>query len=465
MRYMLNLKVKTTLFILAFSLNVFASIDISDLNSTPFTIATESFDEDDFTDGLLLVVSTDVNFFFSDDFNISTEVGFSVGVGESRFVRFDLIGAKFGFLNPVLDLGSGSSGFNGTISDGGVDETFIIFEITDSSSPIQRDDVLNLSVLYNVKSDQDVVASYRLYETSAGAVNEIPELLLASESATLFQFSSGFQSDFSQSNNVVATVSSNFTEFDSSSTKTNSSTIGQLGSFNVNDLVVPGVVNTRSWPIDIDLFIDTSLNAAQVTIEGHFSVGTFSVSESECGITPVVNPAAVFANSDNTELTVTPVDITKELFFCLDVTDVTDNEQQILPSEYTILISPLVEGIDINDNIGEVSYNTTAIEVPYITTFSDYRQRILIVNKSDTDAVYSVDFIAERGIRYTEGQAANGIAVANQVTLILTDDLVELTNGNRVAAIIEIELDDASVAAATQIVNSLSGEVETLILH
>lgn len=458
---MLNKKILAAAIAVAFSSGASAVVDLNADDPGTLTVATESFDSSDFVDDLLPITDTGG----TNALDIQTEVGFSVAAGESRFARFDLTGAEFGDTPVLTAVDSGGvaiTGFASTISE--IEDSFVVFEFN-ATGAIDLDSVLTLTTSqYNAEADTDVDVQYRLYETGAGARNEVSSLLLQEEEATFLQFDSALDAGFAESETVVATVSSGFTEFDVSTTEpgnaSGSEFIAQLGSFDVNELIASDTIDTDSVAFEIDDLIDV---AGTFVITGDFSVGTFSVVEVSCAAAGAAATSFVIDEDEATVTSANDLD-TAVLALCLNVTSVAGDEDQIQRSEYTITIESLA-GDDISDDIGEVVYDTTSIEVPFVTTFSDYNQRIYIINTSSSEALYTVNFVSEDGITYTAGDAANGTAAADEVTLILASDLVDISGGSRIAAFIEIELADEDVAAATQIVNRSSGETDTIILN
>jgi hypothetical protein len=134
---MLNKKILATAVAVAFSSNAFAAIDLDGASAGTLTVANEA----------LAGLTADANgrYTFDNTGNevaATTAVGFTVGQGESRFVRVDVDGGVFGAA-PTLATDSGSATFNQSVSSGGgVGDDFVIFEISDSGQDILNDDEL-----------------------------------------------------------------------------------------------------------------------------------------------------------------------------------------------------------------------------------------------------------------------------------------------------------------------------------
>ncbi|MEP5766351.1 MAG: hypothetical protein ABJ308_17255 [Halieaceae bacterium] len=121
-------------------------------------------------------------------------VGFGITAGGSRFLRYDLPGAKFLAL-PSLSF-PGQSGSNIVYVSGGVGFSFVIFEVSaDAATSIPPTDIATMSfglASPNVSLDGDsATVTYGIYFTAPGAVNQNPADVLATSSALLFEFTPG----------------------------------------------------------------------------------------------------------------------------------------------------------------------------------------------------------------------------------------------------------------------------------
>jgi hypothetical protein len=441
----------------AFSSTASATIDLNETvagNVGTLTVATESFVPGDLnSDGTLTVTN------LGNALDLVSTLGFTVATGESRFVRFDLAGGVF-VTNPTLSVNDGSTPpvatGNSSLSAGGAGESFVIFEISSSSaSDLTTATVLELGGSdFNISPDASLVAEYTLYETGAGAVNQIDSLALSTASATAVVFGTASTGEFSAGNTVTATVASGFTEFAPASTPP--ITLATLASIDATNLVNAGTINPDGTMFGVADLIDVT---SDLVISGDFSVGTFTVSEGTCAAP--TNAATVTFNSALDEATVVTsgnLDAAA-LVFCLEVGGIAADEI-IQRGSYTVEI----DGENIEDGAGEVEYDTTSVDIPFVTTFSGYNQRFFIVNNSNSDALYSFSFITEDGVTFTAGAAASGTAAANEVTLIRATDLVTITGRTRIAAVLDVELTTDDVSVATQIVNISTGGTDTIVL-
>ena len=115
--------------------------------------------------------------------------------------------------------------------------------------------------------------------------------------------------------------------------------------------------------------------------------------------------------------------------------------------------------------LGSVIYDTTSVEVPYVTTYEGYNQRIFIDNRGATDAYYSTTYTTENGVTAADGASATGTLAAGEMHTIKATDLVTFTGGTRGTATIEIEAQTGSLKVVTQIVDLGTGMTDTILLH
>lgn len=162
----------------ALSANAFAAVDLNATNPTVPAFATEI--AVNATTGTALTNAGSI-------MDAAVKTGFSVAAGTSRFVRFDLSnGAKFG---DVPALTGTTASFAATLSSGGENETFVIFEITGGTAQLPATEAMTLATAtIDAFNDSNIGITYRLYETAAGAVNTDTSALLANASANLATF-------------------------------------------------------------------------------------------------------------------------------------------------------------------------------------------------------------------------------------------------------------------------------------
>ena len=109
--------------------------------------------------------------------------------------------------------------------------------------------------------------------------------------------------------------------------------------------------------------------------------------------------------------------------------------------------------------LGMIGRDGTTIRIPYITTYSEYNQRLVLVNRGD-ETRYEIEFMPEDGIM-ADPESMEGMLPAG-TSMMLTRDIVTLTGGTRTAASITVDADPSMIDAATVTVNNMDGSTDTV---
>ena len=112
--------------------------------------------------------------------------------------------------------------------------------------------------------------------------------------------------------------------------------------------------------------------------------------------------------------------------------------------------------------VGSIRQNGSTFQLPMVTTFEGYNNRIFIVNRSKRDASYSMEFTTEDGVTATAGSAATGTVEAGTTAVIRAMDAVSLEGGMRTAATLFVVGAPGNTDVVTQIVNKSDGSTDTL---
>lgn len=385
------------------------------------------------------------------DLDISSTYGFSIGAGTSKYLRIELTNATF--LSQVLaaDFLPANSGESFSVSaQGAPGDDFVIIEVAAGASDVNQSDVWNFAApSYEISQTDTASVLYTLHDTAADAVND--ESPLATENGLLANVAAVTSGVFTTPLDSTATVASAFKAFDSSISDAVSATIGLVGSIDT-DLFITGA----GFLANGDVVIPSDLVTAgqDVTFTGDMSFGDWSTATAaDCveNATPLLGEDADGADP------LTVADVTAELFLCVTV----DTSEIINKGSY----SAFLVTDDLTNAIGVISYDTTSIEVPYLTTFSGYNQRLYMTNTSGSDAAYSITFVAEGVTVVTPLAAASGIIPKGEMIALKARDIVQLDNRTRTSAVIEVELVDEDVTATTQSVNIDDGSTDTTVLN
>jgi hypothetical protein len=163
----------------------------------------------------------------------------------------------------------------------------------------------------------------------------------------------------------------------------------------------------------------------------------------------------VNSDEDEAEINADPTSLT-QWAFCLTLDGTTDVAAK---GEYTITL----DDQDVTNTIGRIIFDTTTVEVPYLTTFSSYNQRLYIVNRGSRDALYTISYTTEGAATATPLAASTGTVPAGEVLALKATDIVELTGRTRTAATVEVEAVDADISVASQSVNLDDGSTDTVV--
>ena len=114
--------------------------------------------------------------------------------------------------------------------------------------------------------------------------------------------------------------------------------------------------------------------------------------------------------------------------------------------------------------LGMIMRNGTTVQIPYLTTYEGYNQRVVMSNRGAADARYEIEYRAEDGItpmpKVEEGMLMGGTTVVMSST-----DLVEFSGGSRGAATIILEAESGNIDVTSVTVNKESRDTDTVVHH
>jgi len=420
----------------------FAVQDIDDSNTIVVVVAEESVTSGDI-DSNGNVIIKDVS---PDAFRVANETGFTIGNGTSKYVRYDLVNGTFvDSMETMLTV----SGATTSISQGGdAGDAFVIFEVA-ATTDVTNIEQVYLDAAYAISADGDVLSiSYALYNDAPDAVSQATAL--SSAEGDIAKVGTGATGIFVAPLDLVATVASEFKAFETSNGGAVSTTLGTVGSIDTSLSVLGNTVNPDgSTTVAADIVTATQ----SVAVTGDFSFGSWSLAtDATCASlgsgTLTLNTAKNLATIDYADIN------TGSEFLCVQL----DGSEVANKSAYTASLS-----VDLlEDDFGSVKYDTTAIEIPYLTTFSSYNQRIYLVNNSATEAAYSTTFVSENGVTATPSSSSTGLIPANGMIALKATDLVTLDGKTRTAATIEVEAVGGTITATMQTI--ANGGTDTVVL-
>lgn len=454
---MLNKKIIAASIAAVFAQSALAAVDLDD-QTGPVTYANDIVGFTLNQAGNLEVTNTMAGLL-----DVEVELGFTIGAGTSKYVLIQLDGASFDAV-PTLTVGTGAPQVMGTISQGGsIGSSFVLFEVA-AQSGLGNDLPQTAPVVLDgaaFEIDPDVVSTvtYRLFETAQQAVSALAGddvTPLHARSGDFTETGSGSSGQISNGFTNTATVQSNFTNFNGASLSATTALIGEIDT----DLVVSDPTYTAAGALTVatDFLADTQ----DILFSGNMSFGTWTLQESALcdgagSSIPVTNTTATGGEVLNVADTTLDANVWS---LCVTV----DGSEKIEKGPYNVEL----EEDGYEDYIGQIVYDTTTIEVPYITTF--YQQRLILVNTSAEEAAYSISFLSEPGT-VAEGVpgVADGTIPANGMVVLATQGnnpfLTITGTRTRTSATIEVESVDGNIQAATQTVSSDGTATDTVVLN
>ena len=115
--------------------------------------------------------------------------------------------------------------------------------------------------------------------------------------------------------------------------------------------------------------------------------------------------------------------------------------------------------------LGEINRDGTTVHIPYMTTYAGYNQRLVLSNRSTTDAPYEITFRPEADVMAEGSSMAEGMLMGNSTVTFRSTDLVTLTGGARTAATIILEAQPKNIDVTSVIVNVESRDTDTVVHH
>lgn len=433
-----------------------SSATVFDLEqSTPLQYASESIVAADYnSDGYLIISSA------SDTLNISFKAGFGLSAG-FRYARIDVINGAFNSSFPVSGLAASGDYSSLLVTGGSAGDNYAVIELS-ASPAVGQDTVLTLEAdsfsWFEISDPLEI--RYALYDTATAAVNKLE--FLYSVEGSLAKVVASLGENFTHSFTHTAGFSQDFLRFNSTfrppatfALGDATATLASVGKVLFSQLVTDNVLmpSTSNQINDFRSLIPTSNSALDnVNITGDFSaVNAFLNADDDC----VGASFALASYSDESTVKVSIDNLLAFPVFCLTA------------DSNTVLLNRSIFEIDLalgfkTSILGELTYDAASIDLPYITSYPVYRQRIFLVNHTGYDVAYITRFIAESEVigHYTEGVAASGVIPAGSTLIIRGDDIVSIDAGvpSRISARIFVDAKPADISAAFQILSTDSVE-------
>lgn len=393
--------------------------------------------------------------------DLTSTSGVGVAINDEIWIRYDFTNAVIETALAAGDLAIGASNTGSAITKGGAaGDDFVIFtDVIDTANLTIADNVvLTLDDLaIGLGASSDITVS--IYEAASDATNKTNALVTKTLTGAVSS-ASGLSTTVTN-DDVTADVEESFAKFVASSSAGATTLLGAVGRVETAADTTLKLPNGNA----VAAVTDLTANTGNVTFTGDFSVGTWAVfANTNCtGAT-----TALTLNTAKTEGTVTVAQSLASPTLC--VTLASNNTTQVNKGDYEVgfdfagLASTANNPAAFAGTVGSVEHNGTTVQAPYLTTFEDYNQRVILVNRGSSAVAYSTTFTTEDGVTAVAGTAASGTLAANSKTVVKVTDLVSLTGGTRTAATMNIVSPSANISAATTQVNLSDASTDTIVL-
>ena len=273
---------------------------------------------------------------------------------------------------------------------------------------------------------------------------------------------------------ATATVASNFTQLAAAGPNTLGTLsiavgddrpgYGHYGTNAVRDNTrwITSAINNLSW---------IAQAGSLTTFRGDFSVGNFyantaaTAAAASCGTTPLTT------RKDGEALDKVSV-AAAEGVTSLCVAVPASNTAEIPEGEYTVEVdyeaytNRAYPPIDLAEtSIGRIRRDGTRVQIPFLTTYTGYTQRVVIVNRNTKPVAYTFSFVAEDGVTATPGEAAEGTVPAQEKVVLRAADIVSLEGKTRTAATLDVVASNGTVDVATTTINMEDKGTDTVVFE
>jgi hypothetical protein len=366
------------------------------------------------------------------------------------FLRFELENMVFGSV--IADASAG----------GGVGDNFVVMRYEAGSGSVGRViEPTSLGVMPGMPGSVAVTAHASALDAfrDTNAVDTEPQM---AENAVMVV--DGIV-ETGTSSTTVAEVATGFTKFVSPGGGAISTTLAAIGKLEIKTAM--SVLARNGSPAATPSVLLNSTDPITVTYMGDFSEHTYTLNPmATCDGTATESTV----NADMTELT--PNDqptVTVVHYLCVVVSD--DNMMRITEAPFTATVKyAAVENaafprMEMTETVGMIDRNGTTVHIPYMTTFDGYNQRIVLSNRSSTEALYEISFRPEMGVTATPTDMATGTLMGNSTVTYKATDLVMLEGGSRTAATIDVVARPDDIDVSSVIVNKDGGGTDTVVHH
>ena len=422
------------------------------------------------------------------DIMFTAEVGVGAGAGDRTLIEYELSGAVWA--EPLTNASLTVAGTDVAdenirlIGDGAQKGTTALFSITED---FDKDEPAVLTARLAMGSGGSASIVMRARNVDLGAVlgMDSPSVMNDASYSGAVKLTKALK-ESAEATDVTTTVTSGFKKF-MGTTEPIKVSLGSfmIGSSEQADSVSQANNATATDYVDeISHIADTPTDAEMnyVVFSGDFSfasaVGIYE--EDTCTTAGAGGDLRMMEGEGDDEVTLDTTDpvavseFSDARFLCITVAQPTEEDAEaiIIPetAAYTVMatyedLASAAFGTEGDThNLGRIMRDGTTVRLPFLTTYSAYNQRLVIVNRGNA-AMYTISFTPEEGVMAVPGSDAGGTLAANSTTVInLADgDLVTLSGKTRTAGTLIVEAEPTMIDVATTLVNIATGTTDTVV--
>jgi hypothetical protein len=440
-----------------------AAFDLDNTKQTSNTFALETLDSTDATTITAVAYPNVTN--GGSAMDVTATIGVGVSNGQDLFVRYDLTNGVFGAAPTFTTATSTNS-----IAQGGTTgASFVIFQVSATADKTQADATTMAAAKYApLDSGSPISVSMVVYETLTAATSQGAALVskTSASGANLAAFGSGLKWTGGAATSAnIADVETGFTKF----------TTNVAADSNLTATIGAAVLDADGTSLDagdgLAAVLADMVNAGTSTVlySGDFSVAAHTVGIDDAAACTSPTPLTANTAKDGSDGTTTLTSANTNNNLCYTG----DGKSGIPKGDYTVTYTlKSVSATATNPTttlsgvLGTIAHNGTTVELPYLTTFEDYNQRVVMVNRGSSDAAYTFSaFQTEDGTTATAGTAATGTIPAGGTMIVKVTDIVTLTGNTRTAGTVNIVAPTGNISVATTQVNKSDGGTDTISLH
>lgn len=398
-----------------------------------------------------------------------TEIGVGIAENDQNFIRIDLTGAVFGADASAIATSDCAGAVITAIDGGAAADDFVVYGMLAGNGGCPQTTEFNLAAIdLGYVGGTSVSVRLRQFEGQTEAINEGADLYDISGTAVVYDDTLDVSAN-SEANAQVGEVSTNFTLFQGATAGSTANTVN-VGAIS---LELSEAIDSQGAAANATTGDSYTVASTAVVVSGDFSFGTWTFDDqADCAGTsldPVVSEDFTTLTTDLTVPNNIDNFVGDTLWVCVQVDEDEDTINESTYSWTTVPVA-ITNGVNtpgaLGASLGSITRNGTTVNIPYLTTFADYNQRLVIVNRGATVADYTITFTTEDGTTATADTAATGSVQPDEVLSLRVSDIVDITGSTtRTAATLVVVAPSANIDVATNQVNLEDGSTDTVVYN